>query len=998
VILPSPGSAGRPAFDHFWVVTDDGCAVKATTPEDAARLVETTADHPVGRKLRVIVVTPAGQRDPVRGAILTGPAEMWSEVPEQLLAHVPLGREQSATVCVSPASRIRFVGEEFASVWVDVRDGLSELRIVAAPALGRTLRVRGSAGAPLTDAVANLGVTPEGGERGRVVAVARSSAKGELAFEKIPGDSRLSLVVNHPDHLPLVLDGRLADLPESVTLQTGAAVNGRVVNEKEEPLSGVTVTIEGWLASNSDALFQRSTSTDDEGVWRMGAVPSRVTVVAAKPGYAIRRDELVIEEGKLNVGTVVLSNGFNLTLRVRTDDRIPIADAMTRVDGRDGSTRSDAKGNALLRDLDASVPLVLRIGAEGFIERKLTVHPPLPRIVDVALTRAFIVTGAYRDKEHAPIADALLKVEAGSGYRDVRVDPTGVFRLELEPDVEYSLSLLSPSNGDLRLPPVRGVSGEQRDLGELTPQPGATITGRVISSVTGLPVLSASVWAPRPTPEGPVMAWVSGNVIRGVSDREGLFVLRGVPFAPLLLRVDAPSHARQFEGVSPEPLQSQIDLGDILVDQGAEIVVNVDGDSEGATARLDLRGEYLDLDILTAQVVEGRATFPAVTPGKIILTVLRERETICEQAIEAPATGSKSVTCSASSTTLRGQVLVGGKAAGQGTLTLTSRTGSVHAAIMTSVSPHGSRRQQTYGDSGSRKVAKVDSAGRFVLTGMRTGSWEVEWRPLSGGPSEPRQIEIPDVAEHEVTLDYPGGSVSGVVVDRDGRPVAGARAFDVASLVTVVAGPDGSFRLNSISEGPRAFRARLGNRESDIVRAVVERERETTIELILRDGDANQVQVRLFSADGSPASGAFVFVQATGQPLRTITADMTGGAVVRFSDALPTSLRVAAWHNGAWHFGNEVSMTSIREGLTVRLGNTGALVVKSERVSGRIDLVGPAGWNVAQLISQLGFQPQIVNGTLRIAGLSPGSYVVAAGDQRRDVNVVARKDTVVEFE
>lgn len=998
VSAASLGSEGSPSFDHYWVVTADGCVAKSTTPSDAIRMVEPAGDHPAPDTFRVVLDTPAGQRGAVRGTILAAPAEMWSEVPEQLLPRFQLGRDRSAEVCASPASRIRFVGESIASVWTDVRDGVRSLRIVAAPALDRTLRVTANDGTPLPGAVANLGVTADPGRRGQVVSILRSGENGELTFQAIPTAARLALVVNHPDRLPLVLDGRLGDLAASVTLQAGASVRGRVVNEKEEPLPGVDVTIEGWLASGSDALFQRITSTDGDGFWRMSAVPERVTLVAAKPGYATRRDEIVIDDGTLDVGAVVLARGFDLTLRVRTDDRLPIAGAVTRVEGREASTRSDAKGNVLLRDLDPSLPLKLRVGGRGLIEKALTVHPPLPRMVDVALREAFVVTGAYRDKDHAPIADALLKVETGNSYRDDRVDQAGMFRLELEPDVDHSISLLSPSTGDLRLPPVRGHRGETRDLGELTPQPGATITGRVISGLTGLPVLGAAVWAPRPTPDGPIMAWVSGNVIRGMSDRDGSFVLRGVPLAPLLLRVDAPGHARRFVSVSPEPLESHIDLGDILADEGGEITVNVEGDAEGATARLDLRGDYLDLDMLTAQVADGRATFAAVTPGRVILTVVQDRETICEQEIEAPATGSKSVTCSASTTTLRGRVLVGGKAAGRGTLTLTSRSRPVHAAIMTSVSPHGSRRQQTYGDSGSRKVATVDDAGRFVVTRVRSGRWEVEWRPASGGAGEPRQIEIPDVAEHEVTLDYPAGSVSGVVVDRNGRTVAGARVFDVASQVTVVAGHDGSFRMSSVSEGPRAFRARFGSRESDSVHVVVDRERETTIELILRDGDANQLQVRIVSADGSAASGAFVFVRAAGPPLRTITADMTGGAVVRFSDALPASVRVAAWHNGVWHFGTEVSTSSIRDGLTVRLGDTGALVITSPTVGGRIELGGPAGWNVAQLLSQLGAPPHIVNGTLRIAGLPPGAYVVVAGDQRRDASVAARKETVVELE
>jgi len=125
--------------------------------------------------------------------------------------------------------------------------------------------------------------------------------------------------------------------------------------------------------------------------------------------------------------------------------------------------------------------------------------------------------------------------------------------------------------------------------------------------------------------------------------------------------------------------------------------------------------------------------------------------------------------------------------------------------------------------SGSRSEAKTDAQGRFELSGLRPGQQRVEVRAPRFATLQTRDIRAVEGAETDVgTLVLePGGVLAGVVVDRRGAPVGGARVLQVldslgGGLMIVGGAPgvelarsgaDGSFRLDTLAAGP--FRLRV---------------------------------------------------------------------------------------------------------------------------------------------------------------------------------------------
>jgi protocatechuate 3,4-dioxygenase beta subunit len=121
------------------------------------------------------------------------------------------------------------------------------------------------------------------------------------------------------------------------------------------------------------------------------------------------------------------------------------------------------------------------------------------------------------------------------------------------------------------------------------------------------------------------------------------------------------------------------------------------------------------------------------------------------------------------------------------------------------------------------RTGRVDPAGRFLLQGVASGRYRVEASHLTPGVerSVSRSVEVRDGEQVEVSLQLEvGRTVSGVVVDGSGQPVAGAfitaspssapswhRAVeDVAVVVQDVpvnlrSGPDGRFTLNHLGAG-----------------------------------------------------------------------------------------------------------------------------------------------------------------------------------------------------
>lgn len=279
---------------------------------------------------------------------------------------------------------------------------------------------------------------------------------------------------------------------------------------------------------------------------------------------------------------------------------------------------------------------------------------------------------------------------------------------------------------------------------------------------------------------------------------------------------------------------------------------------------------------------------------------------------------------------------------------------------------------------------------------MRAGEWKATWQAEGAGPSPPRSVTIPDVRTLEVTLDFPAGAISGRVVDADRNPVPRARVLELDGGAAALAGPDGTFRLGGIAPGRTRLQARLGERESDIVETIVEPDRDGAAELVLRDGGANELRVRILDVSGQPAAGAMLFIDGFGSYLRIVTADGEGFATTSFSTAFPSSVRLAAFHRGGWFLTGAMSGDAARNGYLARLEPQGTVrVTLDEGGPLPVRITAPGGWELGSLLTTLGLRPNVAKATPLVLQLPKGEYELTAGTRSKHARVESGRDTVV---
>lgn len=928
--------------------------------------------------------------------IISAPLRMWREVPEALLPRydVPKNGTLKLPRTRGVAWQARLVGPAVGSQWVSL--DVAKMTVTPVEAATRKLRVTDANGAPL----ANAGVTlalPRFGDTHAVAAQHRSDRRGMIELESLPTNDPVTLITTAEQHVPDAITGRPADLPDVIVLRRGAHVIARFVDAADKPLKGVRVRAEAWL-SGSGVVVSREAVSDAKGAWRIEALPSgtRAVIAATAAGFAPLRKEVELERS-LDLGPLVLQRSTTLSVRAIDDsDGRPVG--AVRVTGhllREAVT--DEKGVARLSDVSPSAGVEVSLNADGYLPAKVQLSPPYAAAVDIELTRAFTVTGRFTDANGGEIPGATARVLIGSSSHDVPLDG-GAFRLPLPPDEQVTIELASSATRVTRLD-VEGARGETRDLGTIQAESGAAVRGHLLTA-DGTPVTAASIWTPRVTEAGTVAAWATGNVVRAQPDTEGAFVLRGAGPEPALIRIDAPGFARILKTVTFESDGRDVDLGSIVVARGATVTVLGRSGISDAIARIALRPESADVDMLAAAMRGGVATIRNVPHGRAVVSLLRDRSTICQKEVEI-AVGEElvEVDCSAGATRVRGTVLLGGRPADGGTLTWSSpHDMPVAGVIMNDVSRLGAIHQRPFGVA-SEVVVQVDADGTFDTEDLRAGEWLVRWTSQAGAMTAPHKLVVEERPEVQVVVRYDASGVRGVVVDEHGLPVKRATVRQMNGDGFALTADDGTFAIAGLVAGQHRFRAE-GERGMRSATAVVELEANREAEplrLVLSKEGADALRVIVNAAHGGPAGSALVFVEAASGETRIVTTAADGRAAVSFDDGVPASVRAAAIHDGAWVFGEWRPTTTLREGLTLSIGQNGTLAVTSE-AAGECEIRGPHGWDVRMLLRRMGAVPFVEPSMpLHVSGLPPGMYDVSVGADATHATVRRGETTTVTF-
>lgn len=929
---------------------------------------------------------------PPGARVIAAPVEMWREVPEHQLPSwpVPAGGRLVLPHDSRRPWRLRLAGQDQGSWWTDVPAGGRAALLAPGRSAGLAIEARDPAGKPVPGVQAT--VTEATARQGAVRFWATERGEGgRIALPGLPDGEEIALTLTRPGFAPAVLRGLPGDLPRTVRLGRGAVLTGRFTSGDGRPVADARVTIEAWASPETPQLLTFGAESAGDGSWEIAGVPpGKAALLAQAPGAVPLRETIEAGEGRNDLGVRVLVAGRALAVQVVDDAGQPVAGARVQA-GPGIATTTDARGRARLTGLPPDAPIEVTATAERHLQGKARANPPSPAVLPVELRRAFTVTGRFLEQPGVPAEGARARVRQGATERELRLAAER-FSLDLSPGEGASLTLSSPATRDLRLTVPAGEPGEIRDLGDLLAPPGLNLTGRIVRADDASPVPGARVWLPRPGPDGPAVAWSSRDLLEARSGEDGRFRLGGLPPGPALVRIEAAGHARAHLDLNLAGDAPSLDTGDIALGAGATVRVTVDESPPGALARADLRGGWLELDMLTAAVRDGEAVFRHVPPGRAIFSVLDGRRLLCEQEVEIPTGGEVGVDCARSGMEVVGVVLVGGVAAGPGLLSWQPPAPEFAGRIDNTLSPGGLRHQQVFGAGRPQVDVAVAADGTFQTEELRPGEWRVSWLPDSGAASAPLGVQIPEVERFEARITLPGQGVSGRVVQEEGgEPVAGARVQDLVSGALTFSREDGGFSMTGLAPSRAALQARLADRSSPLVEVdLSDGNAPESVVLTLGDRPPLRIEVRVTATDGSPVPGAFVFLEEEGKGLRILTSGPDGRTEAAVEPPLAPRVRAAVTTGAAWAFGSWAGEEESRRGLALQLGQAaGSLRVESETMTGSPKVLTADGWDLSWLLTLLGSRPELDPGRpVLLSGLPPGSYTVSFQSLHRSAEVL----------
>lgn len=950
----------------------------------------------------------ARERDLPEVWVAAGPEDLWKDLPEVCLPAWPVSPE-SATVRIPADGRsswkLRAIGDGIGSWWIETKPGQQAVRLQPVSARDIDVRVErweGERARPVAGATLELH-RPGAGARGSVQQYWASyvtDEDGTAQIPSLPATHEVLAVATAPGFLVETYQGTSEHLPTRFVLDPGATLRGRVADPEGRPLEGVDIAVFAWASPHVDVPLHHHTQTDEEGAWQLETLPPGEAAVSARgKGLTSHTETVTVEGAELTLPTWILEPGIELPVRVTDDSGAPVADA-SLYRGRELAAKTDEQGRAVVSGVPVARGLTVEARARGHLAETATLAPPYPDTVRVQLTRGFRVVGAFANPDGTPIEDARATVRFGGAVSLYEVEPDGGFEIFLPPGESAELRLASPTSPEVEVAVEPGEPGEVRDLGVIRAPAGLRVTGRVLDRQSGEPVPGARVWTPRLTDRGDAFAWFQQDLLSAVSDGEGLFELRGLTHAPSTLRLDAHGFARRILTVEPSPDEPIVDLGEVWMAPGVEVVVIADREMpRDAVARLDLRGTWLEADMLTATFQESRAVLSNVPPGRSLLTVVSGRDVLCEQTVEVSDEdpGPLEVSCQEDGLEVAGQVLVGGEPSGLGRLKWLPRQEIGAAVIARKSGPLGLVREHVLGGGKPDRDVEVDADGRFQSHRLSPGLWEVVWLPDRGAASPPREVHL-EADTANLVLAFPASSIRGRVVDEEGEPVAGARVRELASSTFTFSREDGGFEIAGAPEGRLRLRARSGALRSPVLEVFNTTEQPPDpVELVLESDPGNRLAIRVVGRDGLPASGAFVFLEPAAGELTLLTTRADGTAETEFMPPLPSRLRAAAFAQGVWAFGSWIQTADLDgRRLQLEIDEPGALRLTSEEYSGPVPVVSENGWNLSALMLRLGKRLTVSpSAPLTLSGLPPGPYLVAQ-PSGRIVRIAVREGRIAE--
>jgi hypothetical protein len=774
---------------------------------------------------------------------------------------------------------------------------------------------------------------------------------------------------------------------------------GRVVDADGQPLPEVDLMVEGWLPQEAPASFRRAATSGEAGEFRLERLPLGThRLTARRRGYTDHAQDIELTSARERLPDLRLRSAAGQPVRVLDDLGVPVAGALVR-HGAGRTHKTGADGAVVISGVAPGERVEVAVSAPGHVAARAVVPVGGDEMV-LRLRRASIVRGGLADEAGQPPRDPRLTIELGRTRIDHAVPPSGEFEIDLEPERRATLVFGSSGAGEVRREVAPGPPGSVVDLGVVVLPRGYAASGRIWNARTGKPLGGARIWALRHSPAGALVAWAHGETVESRSDQDGMFVLAGLPPAGTILRVDAPGHARRFvpyvaEG---EPGELPTDLGDIWLTDGAAVEATAAEAPRGTVLRVYPRGDWSEIDLLSAPLVDGSAVVENVPPGEILVTVGAGRDVRCEEHRSVSDGERVAVDCDETGVAVSGTVVVGGRAAGPGRLTWSQSGRELPAGvILRDTTPTGARRQRIYGAGPADREVNVDASGFFAAEGLAPGEWSISWLPREGYFSPPATLIVPDGDLHQVELSFAAGIVAGTVRDEERAPVARAVVRDVDSAAFAISGDGGEFELAGLGAGRHRLFALLADRRSDVVEVLLDPHRSVDpVSLVLGERHEDELTVEVRDEEGGPAPAALVVLDLGGGRARILTADHLGRATAVIDPPWPMAVGVAVHHAGRWAF---ASSSPLHGGdLVIGIERTGEMLVRTSGEGAHPALITATGHDVSEALRRVGVplrvdpdQPAIVS------GLPAGRYELLWRGERIPLEIRDGERTEVEI-
>ncbi|TAJ08120.1 MAG: hypothetical protein EPO68_15800 [Planctomycetota bacterium] len=781
----------------------------------------------------------------------------------------------------------------------------------------------------------------------------RAAADGAFELRAVPAPGSFSCTAKphavaaaELAEFPLV-PGELREL--EIPLMRGATVRGIVRDDEGKPIprakvTGVRFGGNMMALAGSGGSARRVLGADDGTFTLTGLPPGRMRVIAERrrflaslgksvdlaDGETVANVELVLERGGVITGRVVWPDQSPAVgARVEADldpSQYTGMGAMTAWRGRSSRARAASDGTFELLGL-GSGPFGL--SARGSREQEGVRSSGAAHADKVAVgTRELVVVlqptralaGRVVDSRGEPYRAFTIEYEAVEANRPFWLGPASASKQSFKDVADGGFAIADLAAGRWKFRAEVAEQGRSEyaevDLVEAAPAPlvlvvkaAASAAGLVVAP-DGSPVAGARVRTMFGSGPWATMQMGAEERPETVSDAQGRFELRGLDVGRMKLAAASESWAPS------ETIEIELAEGQALTDLrlqlrvGGRILGTVHKkDGQPSAGRSVMANNTTAGDSkMTSSDAEGRFEIAHVRPGSWQVISMGAFDQMFDQVSKSAEDGKVDPAAWMNEMQMAMVEVEDGKDTHVALGAPPADPIRVHGRIV--AGKEGVQALATFLAEGgsalsSIKLASANDQGEFEIVLEKPGQYTISVQQLTDGMGRQNTIEfsreIPKVAEHELVLELPLGSISGTVLGADNQPVEGVRvslstegAIQAGFLTggqynEIVTNARGEYRLPwlragtyTIGAGGSFFGGLLGDRASHgrAVRTGIALADGQNLEGIdFRLGGAGEIHGRVLDARGEPVEAAAVFVRdEDGRLLERVSMTMSDSA------------------------------------------------------------------------------------------------------------------------